>query len=234
MAQPASVPDWGPPGPPRARRRVLAGALGALLGIGGLTLSLGPRLGWRLTAAAGAGLLLALHAWWRAQGRRALRAVAARRLEPGEEPRMRNLAEGIAAELGLAPPSLWLISAGGANALVCQERRPVVAVTRGLLERYSRTEQEAVIAHCLVRIASADQLVAALGVVLGPLGRRLARCLAAGHDFRAAAVTRYPPALASALEKAEPKGGGFEPFWFAPADEGSCGSEARARALGDL
>ncbi|HWC13060.1 MAG TPA: hypothetical protein VG929_00520 [Actinomycetota bacterium] len=131
--------------------------------------------------------------------RKALKEAAAHRLPAGERPRFRNLAEGLAARASSGPPDLWVIETGGPNALTCRLERPVVAVTRSLLDEYTRTEIEAVVAHCLVRSRVAGRKGVAVGY---------------DDDVRAVALTRFPPALVAALRKAEPYTGRYGAFYL--------------------
>ena len=169
-----------------------------------------------------------------AQGARALRSLSAQRVGPGEEARLRNLAHGLARDAGVTPPSLWLIPDGGANALVCWHASAVAAVTTGLVESYSRTELEAVVAHCLARIVRGDARRACVAVALGPLGRALAPCVGCEDDLRAAAITRYPPALAEAIRKASSRGGRLAPMWFVADAPSHRPVEERIEQLRDL
>ena len=106
-----------------------------------------------------------------------------------EEARLDNVIGGLAERLALGPVEVYVIGGQGANAMSGRIDRPVVGVTRALLDTYARTELEAVVAHCLVRHKNAGRK----GTVVGY-----------SDDVRAVALTRYPPALASALEKATP------------------------------
>ena len=53
-------------------------------------------------------------------------------------------------------------------------------------------------------------------------------------DIRAAATTRFPPALVSAIEKAEPRGGRFGPFWFVGTGPADRSVDERIATLQDL
>jgi hypothetical protein len=220
----------GEEGPPRGRATTAA-----LLAAGG---ALAAALGWwiagPLAGLAAAGLYAgALAAWIAAQPRQALRAAAAEPLEAGAAPRLRNLAAGLAADLGVSVPSLWLVSGPGANALVSRAGGPALGVTRQLLETYTRTELEAVVAHCLVRLGASSLRREALAAALGPLGRPLCPVLGAPSDAAAAAVTRYPPALATAILKASPARRNA-PFYFVAAPPWHEDPEARAALVADL
>ncbi len=84
----------------------------------------------------------------------------------------------------------------------------VVGVTAGLLTELDRIELEAVLAEELIQIRRRETLPATVLVATFGVGRALA--LPADRDAQvdqaAVALTRYPPALASALEKLDAKG----------------------------
>ena len=155
-------------------------------------------------------------AWVAAQGWLALWACAAQPLEPHCHPRLANVLEGLAATLGLekvsaatAPGSeaqAWLCPIGGGAVLVCSE---------GLLESFTRTELEAVVASLLVRRRDHKALRPLLAAALGSLASRLG-AVSAADDVRTLSVTRYPPALSSALRRARPEQGRAAAFAFAP------------------
>jgi hypothetical protein len=135
----------------------------------------------------------------RSMTNRALREAGARKVSGDEQPRLHNIASGLAERLRLGPVDLYVIDKGGPNALAGRTDRPVVAVTSSLLTTFARTELEAVVAHCLVRHRSAGRK----GVPIGY-----------SDDVRAVALTRYPPALIAAIRKAEPYTGRSAPFYL--------------------
>ena len=179
---------------------LVVGSVAALSGIAGGAVAL------VVSCAVGA-------AWVSVQGTRALRLARAEPAEASRICRALNLAEGLAQRGDAVVPDLRVMPGTEPNALVCRSRgRPVVALTEPLLDTFSRTELEAVVAHCVVRLRRSmlpESLFAALGRVPGspPI-------VGGGDDVRAAALTRYPPALAAALGKAGPPGPSAA-FWFA-------------------
>lgn len=226
---------WGWEGRrPHYSGRLLTVAALSLVGAAAVLAAVSQLFGWPAAALLNVLLLGAAFTWGRRQGARALKSVGAVRIQAKDEPRLRRLTEGLAADLGIAPPTLWLTDSVGANALVCDSRGAALAVSRALLQTYTRTELEAVVAHCLVRIAAGDHLRSVADVLLGPLGRRLGACAASGWDLPAAAVTRYPPALASAIDKAEPQTGRLAPLWFVSEGDERCDPRRRIDALLDL
>ncbi len=144
-----------------------------------------------------------------------VRSLGARSPGAGELPRLRNLAEGLCATMGVEPPEVLVVDHPGANALVLARpgRSSCLVVTAGLEPSLSVVELEAVLAHELVRVKLHDTEVAAaaLGVtaplaMTGSRGAGRVRALlgpsrAFRADQRAVAVVRYPPGLAAALER---------------------------------
>src|SRR5665809_111916 len=92
---------------------------------------------------------LAVVAWVRSQGSRALRAVGARPPRSGGLARLERLVEGLASGLGMSPPDVLVTDGPGPNARVAKRSGHVVVVTADLAKDFSRTELEAVLAHCL-------------------------------------------------------------------------------------
>ncbi len=213
-----ALPDWNAPRESHRQPGYLvqrsAAILIAVFVAAGLTLLLGPAVGPGIMMLVNALLGVAFLIWASNQGALALRSATATPALPEDEPRLFNVVHGIVSDLNAPPPAIFVVSEGGPNALACRARGPVMAVTRSLLDSYTRTELEAVVAHCIVRLLSPDIERAAFGIALGPLGTRAIPRVGTHDDVRAAATTRYPPALISAIEKAEPRGGRFAPLWF--------------------
>lgn len=232
----SSLPDWGqdrvtvPGAGARAWRLVaLFGVLPVLL------LFLVPAgVAPLLVGALSALYCLAVAAWVRSQGSRALRAVGAHPGRPGELARLENLVQGLASDLGIPPPDLLVTDEPGPNAFVAKRSGHVVVVTADLARDFSRTELEAVLAHCLVRVASNQVAAAQVGLAMGPLGAGLGGLTGGSDDVLTASVTRYPPALASAIERCRPRPGRFAPLWFVAEGPSHAPSEGRISALIDL
>ena len=139
----------------------------------------------------------------------ALKGLGASPIEEGTEPRLESLVESICASHGIAEPVLYLVPSAAVDAAVVgtvDDTRLVV--TRGLLDKLDRLEIEAVVARELSMFGNGIQAATTLASPwLAPFAgalrerllddRRLVRA-----DFDAVGVTRYPPALASAFEKA--------------------------------
>ncbi len=228
--------DWeAPPSPYPARDRI---ALVALVTVPALLVVLVVAVFtgiWWLAAAST--IAWAAKLWLDARSRDPLmlRRLQARPAQGAEAARLRNIAAGLAADLGVAVPELQVIPAGGPNALV-RNGGPggVIAVTSSLLASYTRTEIEAVVAHCLMRLHSADFVHSNLAARWSDLGAGLAPRVGLADDVRAAALTRYPPALVSALEKADPRIKRYAPLWFAADAPSHEPTARRVAAVTDL
>lgn len=205
---------WGPLGVPLLGAGLVGAALAAtgvpIVGAAAAILLAGAYLGWTL-----------------GRGRAVLRSLGARPVTGGEEPRAVNLVAGKAGDIGIPPPDLWVLPREEPNALVVWSRGPHIVVTRGLLDSFTLSELEAVIAHCLVRHATGESKRATFaafgGVRVGP-----------ALDVRAAASTRYPPALATAIRKCDLQSGPLAPLWFVARGPSHASQEERAEALLDL
>lgn len=167
-------------------------------------------------------------------GRGMLRRARAAPVKPGSSPRLENVVAGLARATKLPAPELWLIHDESPNALVCFTRRPAIAVTSGLVDGYTRTELEAVIAHCFVRLAATETPLARTMLAFSALSPAFGVPVGDVDDVRAAAVTRYPPALANAVMKASPRSGRGASFWFVADDAMHVPPAERAAALLDL
>lgn len=164
-----------------------------------------------------------------------LRRLGARPLGSGEGARLRNISSGLAADLGVEAPELLVVPEGGPNAWVrAAGGGGVLAVTASLLETYTRTELEAVVAHCLARIQAPDFVYSNLAARWSDLGAGLAPRIGAAHDARAVAMTRYPPGLASALQKADGRIAKYSPLWFVADAPSHQPAAERIAAVSDL
>ncbi len=142
--------------------------------------------------------------------RRVVASLGGRPADPRRDARLFNLVQGLSVGVGVRPPRLMVVDAPGLNALAAgtTPRRAVLAVTEGLLAELTRIELEAVLAEELIQIRRSETLPATvLGATYGT-GRWVALRpdRETRADLAAVAVTRYPPALASALEKIAAKG----------------------------
>lgn len=238
MQPDGAVPDWGvrperPRGAGHHLQRLMVLVIFVAIAVG-ITIGLGPSFGFAPVFVINIGIGLAAFLWVNNQGLLALRSVKAVRSSPEQEPRLWNIATGLAGDLGSKPPHLFVIPDGGPNCLACIARGPALAVTKSLLDTYTRTELEAVVAHGLVRLASGTIERATLSVALGPLGTKSIPPVGGADDVHACGLTRYPPALANAIEKAEPRGGRFAALWFVAESAGHRAQDDRVAAIRDL
>ncbi len=216
MRMPSAAPSepvgWG--APPRGS----AGSAVALLGLVAVTVTI-PALVARfvggpvVAALAGLAAAFALTLWVGSQGRLALRSLAATPAT-SESLRASHLVTQLAVDLNVEVPQLWIATRAEANALVCLARRPVLLLTTALIEQYTRTELEAVVVHCLRRCTRKNLMRAQVASAFGGFGLRLAPAVGEVDDVMVASITRYPPALASAIRKASPLEPRWSAFWF--------------------
>jgi len=163
--------------------------------------------------AAAAGLLIAVLLHWRAPWV-ALRTLRAGPLAKGDHPRLENLLEGSCTTHGFHEPSVHVVESPAINAASVGLRRPAahLVVTRGALSSLDRLELEAVVARqlCAIRrgvafptvLASVSRLPGAGPITARLAGRAGGFDAVSDIDVEAARLTSFPPALASALEKA--------------------------------
>ena len=148
--------------------------------------------------------------------------------------RVANLVTGLSIDLGIEPPQPVIVEGPGANAVVFWHKGgPALGVTAELAGDYARTELEAVVAHSLARLDPAtglDRNVLRLGGVLGACST----AVDVADDVRAVSITRYPPGLAKAIEKATPATGRFAYLWFVGDHAAHAPSEERLAALQDF
>jgi Zn-dependent protease with chaperone function len=159
-------------------------------------------------------LVVALAAWARLAGERAvqrgLSRLGAHPADPIADARVCNLVDGLSAVAGLVPPKVMIVDTEGLNALASGRRSGsgVLAVTSALLGELELIELEAVLAEALVQIRRGDTVPATMVVATFGVGRRMVAPAQrdALADQAGVRLTRYPPALAAALEKIEAKG----------------------------
>lgn len=160
-------------------------------------------------------------------------------LDAVQSPRVISLVEGISATIGLEMPAVYLLDEPqiNATAIAGPHRSGAVVLTSGATELLSRLELEAVIARELARLRSGEILFEArlrsFRSAMSKVSPRflpvvytremLGRDIAA--DVGALTATRFPPALITALQKADevrvppsqdPKRRLFSQFWFIP------------------
>ena len=195
---------------PKARATLVvalfAGIPAVVLRLAGFVIG-GVLLGVVLLVVVGA----ALAVWARFGGeRRVLAVIGGRDADPVADARLWNLVEGLSIGAGVRQPRLRVLDTPSLNALAAgtSPSRAIVGVTSGLLAELDRIELEAVLAEELIQVRRHETLPGTVLAATFGLGRAAALPgdLDAGADQAAVALTRYPPALASALEKLEAKG----------------------------
>jgi heat shock protein HtpX len=153
----------------------------------------------------------ALSAWTLLAGdSRVLAAIGGRDADPKRDARLVNLVEGLSINAGVRQPRIRVVESEGLNALAAGTNpgKAVLAVTTGLLDGLGRIELEAVLAEELSQIRRGETLPGTVLVATFGIGgtRTLMTDRDAAADQAGVALTRYPPALADALEKIEAKG----------------------------
>jgi hypothetical protein len=109
-----------------------------------------------------------------------------------------------------------------------------MGVSKRAIAELNRTELEALIAHCLVRTHSPSLRLAPLACQTRLFARALGPLVGPTEDVRASAVTRYPPALISVLDKCAPASGRYGPLYFAAEHPSHVPIPARVAPLSDL
>ena len=164
--------------------------------------------------AAAAGLLIAALLHSRAP-RSALRALRAEPLERGDDARLENLVDGLCTTHGFHEPSVHVVETPAINAASVALRRHAahLVVTRGALSGLDRLELEAVVARqlCAARrgvasatvLAGISRLPGAFPLTAGLAAQAGGFDVVSDIDVEAARLTSFPPALASALRRAD-------------------------------
>lgn len=181
-----------------------------------------------------------------------LEGLGARLVDPSEQPRVVNLVEGLCLQMGLTPPSLWMVDGEVPDALVLASAGDGALVLTAGIGALSRLELEALLAHELSHLRRADaEPATAAAFVLGrfrpawvtaagcggPTGLELREVEA---DLAGLGVTRYPPALASVLASWGPEASQQHPgtswaamalagLWALPMGGADGAAEARRR-----
>ena len=186
----------------RAQVLVAVGALAPAVVLGMVALILGPIAAVVVFVAVAVGAAIWL---WGAGERQVLASLGGRPAAAATDARLLNLIDGLCTTAGLRPPRVIVTSHQGLNLLVAGRSadNAVLAVTTGLTQHLSRIELEGVLADGLVQIRRGDIIPATVAAALFGLGARWAagtRDHDAEVDRAGVALTRYPPALVSALE----------------------------------
>lgn len=104
--------------------------------------------------------------WW--SDKIVTKLAHAKEVKFEENKELYRILENLSIAAGLPMPKLYLINEAQPNAFATgrNEKRAVVAVTTGLLEKLDRSELEGVLAHELSHIGNKDMLVMTIAVVL--------------------------------------------------------------------
>lgn len=234
-SRPDPGPDWGGPDPGAAQS---IGTRTIVYVIATVTVLLALILLLRHPVVAGIGVLaLGAGAWYGAgEGRRSLGALGGTEVGDSdrEHARLVRLVSGVARDLGMERPGVWVFAGSSRNAFVTSiGSRGVVAVSSELTAELALSELEAVMAHCLLRLRDGVPRPRWARSVPG-WPARIRPCAPAAYDVGAAALTRYPPGLARAIRKAGPREARDRGLWFVPAVDGECSPGDRAAKLEDL
>ena len=92
----------------------------------------------------------------------------ARRLGPGEDPRLERIAAGLAANAGIPVPALYIVPSDALNAFATG-RNPghaAVAVTEGIMMRLDDRELTGVLAHEFAHVKNRDILISSVAATL--------------------------------------------------------------------
>lgn len=145
-----------------------------------------------------------------------LRALRAVEVAPGEQPRLESLVASLCASHGIAEPRLHVVdSRAPDSAVVARASKTHLVLTTGALQQLDRLQLEVVVARQLAQFGSgvhAATNLASVGPLLGPLAELVRRVQLDGQrmaltDVQGVLMTRYPPALVGAFERAAEGGG---------------------------
>jgi Zn-dependent protease with chaperone function len=230
----SSLADWGLAERPARGAHLRIAALWTVISLAPAFVA-AVALSWWAGLAVAAGAAVALTSGPHVQLRRLVQRFDGVVAATGSEPRLENLVRGLSGEHRLVLPRTVVLKDAPPNACVWRPLVgiPVLAISRSYLGVLSRTELEGVIAHCLVRLDSSDARAATMASLLGAIGARLAPKVGFSDDIRAASLTRYPPGLSSAIEKAVPARGSA-PLWFVSDGFTHRAASERIEELADL
>lgn len=172
---------------------------------------------------AGAGLAVGWAVYVRALVKQSvatvLKDVGATRLADGAAPRVTNVVEGLCVASGVSEPEIWTVAAPAANAMALDAGgRTALVVTDGLVEHLGLVELEGAVANLLGRVKDGSARLATTAVAVRRLpmsslyapdrlvAEGLGEQYAVRSDLEAVRITRFPPGLRSALERASSAG----------------------------
>lgn len=174
--------------------------------------------------------------------------IGARMVALEDYPRLGSLVEGVSASIGIELPHVMLLDELQINAIVIvgPQRSACLVVTTGALELLTRLELEAIVARELVKVRSGEVFYhARLRSFRKIFSRYLSKILPTSYtkemmgrdiagDIGAVTVTRFPPALISALQRGDQVKSVkrvvndrrlFAQFWFIPELDGVTADE---------
>jgi heat shock protein HtpX len=192
---------------------VPAVCLGILVGF----VARSPLLGGLAMIIVAAGLAAWMFRSMRGFSDRFLASLSPQPADHTDHARLFNLVDGLCVANGVNEPKLYVVDDQARNAAVVmvaggEAQQAALLVTAGLLDALSRIELEGVLAQQLGHVRDGDAALATfaaslveLPIVGGLLAPRVASALdpelEAWADLAAVRMTRYPPGLASALER---------------------------------
>jgi heat shock protein HtpX len=129
-------------------------------------------------------LLMSFFSYWHSD-KIVLSLTRARAMEKGEYPAIYQITENLCQKANLPLPQIYLIEEDQPNAFATgrNEKRAIVALTRGLLRKLNFSQIEGVIAHELSHIKNKDMLLSTMIVVLVGLVAILSRMFLWGTIF---------------------------------------------------
>jgi hypothetical protein len=146
-------------------------------------------------------------------------AVGGQVVGPSDHPRLHEALAGIVVMVGVPEPEVVVLDSDAANAMVVADSDgAAVAVTRGLLEGITWVELEALAAEMLCRLRDGSAryttlaaglpgpLAAVAGLTPAAVADVLGDQRAVRADLDVVEVTRYPPAVISALASMQARG----------------------------
>jgi len=178
-----------------------------------------------------------------------LELVGARDADEVAQARFFNIVDGLSVVVGVQKPQLYVVDSAFPIAMATSSLKgnSCLVVSTGLGELMDRVETEAVVAHLMTRLRNTDiatrtfllSLTSVLSRIgLGAIGRWISQRYMSQQailiaDIATCQITRYPPALVSALQKLS-KNSNFaisdnkkltSSLWFTPVQENSNDSQ---------
>jgi heat shock protein HtpX len=129
---------------------------------------------WALVVVIAGGLLFVQYFF---SDRIALLAMGAKEVTPEQEPRLHGIVDRLCASADMTKPRVAVANSSLPNAFATgrNQKRAVVCVTTGLMQRLDNTELEGVLAHELSHIAHRDVAVMTIASFLGVLAGLVTR-----------------------------------------------------------